>query len=465
MPKLELAELIEATAGTLLQGDSKTVVDSFVMNTRALHKGGLFFALPGNRRDGHRFLSDAAKKGGAAAMIMNDPQEGKRTPDALIRVEDTLTALGQAGCLARKKLADTKTICITGSNGKTTTKELLAAGLGGIQRVHRSRGNFNNHIGVPLSLLACPDDAEVMVLELGMSAAGEIAHLAEMTIPDIALITTIREVHLQYFNSLDDIAAAKGELFALLGEDATAVVNLDDPHIRVQAARHAGRRVTFGQHPEADLSIDTIVNQFTPGTTFNVQHAGKSYPIQLKLGGAHSAFNCVSALATCVAAGAELEAVIPGMEQLEPVPGRGMVYHLKNGATVIDDSYNSSPSALACVLETFQLSKPAGRKILVMGDMLELGSIEGALHRAAGKRAATTGVSYLVAVGPLSRQTAESARRSGVAEVHQFTDSTKAAEPLLDALCDGDLVVVKGSRGMKMERVVDALLDHFGEQR
>lgn len=463
MPEISIADLVEATGGTLLQGDPATRVDSFGIDTRTLGRGSVFFALAGERTDGHRFLEDAASRNVAVAVVERAPEEGKRAPGAVIQVEDAVVALGLAGRWVRKSLSGRKWIAVTGSNGKTTTKELLASGLATQHRVHRTPGNFNNHLGVPLSLLACPADAEIIVLELGMSAQGEIAGLSEMADPDIGVLTNVRAAHLEAFDSLDDIAAAKGEMFAVMRDEATAVVNLDDAHVRVQAARHIGPRVTFGQAGGADLRMEELHSQFYPGTQIAFSYGERSYRVQLKLGGIHSAFNALAAAAGVVAAGSELMPALERMEQIEAGPGRGAVHRLRNGMMLVDDSYNSSPSAMASVLETLRVSEPRGRRVLVMGDMLELGRMEGALHREAGKRAATAGVQLLFSVGTLSRAAAETARRAGVSEVHHHADSAKAAESIAEFLKEGDLIVVKGSRGMRMERVVQALIAQCGE--
>jgi len=461
VPELTLGELTAATDGTLLRGDTSTRVSSYVIDTRRMERGGVFFALKGRRRDGHNYLGQAAKRGAAAAVVSKDPGPDAPAPPALILVDDTVAALGSCGPWLRRRLSTVQWLALTGSNGKTTTRELIAAGLSATRRVHRSRGNFNNHLGVPLSMLACPDDAEYVVLELAMSGPGEIAELTAMCDPDVGLVTNVRAVHLQFFNSLDDIAAAKGELFAVLRDDAIAAVNLDDGHLRVQAARHAGPRVTFGRHAQADLRLEELTANFVPGVALTFRHEGKTYNVQLRLGGAHSGFNALAALAVLAAAKQELEPAIAEMERLEPGPGRGKVYKLEREMLLIDDAYNSSPAALASVLDTLRLSQPPGRKVLVMGDMLELGNVEGALHREAGKRAAGVGVQLLVTVGSLSRQAAETARRGGVPEVHHHADSARCAESLAEYLRDGDLVVVKGSRSMRMERVVQALLSEF----
>lgn len=464
MPELTLSQLASATGGRLLSGDPHAVVRSFGIDTRRLDSGGVFFALRGVQTDGHRFLADAALRGAAAAVVEREPQPGDATPPATIVVDDAAAALASCGRWLRRHLTNRKWIAVTGSNGKTTTKEYIAAGLSARHRVHRTPGNLNNHLGVPLSMLACPDDAEVVVLELGMSAHGEIAFLTEIVDPDIGLVTNVRAAHLGAFGTLDEIAAAKGEIYALMRDEATSIVNLDDVHVRIQSMRHVGARVTFGQQSGADLRLEELLNRFVPGAAMIVSHDSRTYRVQLRIGGAHSAFNALAAAAVAVAAGIDLTEAFECMERLEAGPGRGRVHRLRGGMLLVDDSYNSSPSALASVLETLRLSEPVGRRVLAMGDMLELGRVEGALHREAGRRAASAGVRLLFTVGPLSRGAAEAARRAGVSEVHHHADSDQAAEAIGEYVKDGDLIVVKGSRGMHMERVVQALSSRFSEE-
>ena len=463
MPEMSVAELARASGGELVRGDPSLRVSSYEIDSRRLGPGGAFFALAGTHTDGHLFLGDAAARGAAVAVVERVPEADVPAPQALIGVPDAVAALTSAGIAVRRSLRPRRWIAVTGSNGKTTTKELMAEGLSAHGRVHRTPGNLNNHLGVPLSLLACPADADWVVLEMGMSAAGEIAHLARIVDPDIGLVTNVRAAHLQAFDSLDDIAAAKGELFAALRDEAVAVVNLDDVHVRIQAARHVGPRVTFGQAPGADLVLDQVVGRFYPGTSFHVHHGDRVREVQLRLGGVHAAFNALAAAAVVVAAGLELDPALERMAQLASGPGRGKVHRLASGMVLVDDSYNSSPAALAAVLDTLRVNPVEGRRVLVMGDMLELGRMEGALHREAGKRAASAGVQLLFTVGPLSRGAAETARRAGVSEVHQYADSTRAAESIPEFLRAGDLIVVKGSRGMRLERVVQALLAQGGE--
>lgn len=461
MPEFRIQDLVDATGGKLVRGDGSATVSTFGIDTRSLKQGSVFFALKGEHTDGHKFLPQAAEAGASAAFIDESTATDARGPKSLIRVESVEQALTDCGALAREQLDDVRWIAITGSNGKTSTKELLAEGLSASHKVHRTPGNFNNHLGVPLTLLACPDDAEFAVIELAMSGFGEIAALTELVRPEIGIITNIRAVHLEYFDSIEDIAAAKGELFAVMGDDATAVYNIDNSHMRVQATRHMGPQISFGRSEKADVRILEVANRFFPGTSLVFSARGEKFTMHLKLGGAHSAFNALTAVAGLIAAGEELEPAIEKMEQLESGAGRGRVHHLRDDIVLVDDSYNSSPAALASVLETLRVSEVTGRRILVMGDMLELGSVEGALHREAGKRAAAVGVDLLFSVGNLARQAAESGRRGGVSLVHHFPDADKAAEEIGGFLRPGDLVLVKGSRSVHLEKVVRQLCTDF----
>jgi UDP-N-acetylmuramoyl-tripeptide--D-alanyl-D-alanine ligase len=461
VPALEVGDLLVATGGSLLAGDPGVRVDSYAIDTRRLLRGGAFFALPGARTDGHAFLADAARNGAAVAIVSRPPEGSGPLPPAILRVDDVAAALARCGAFARQRLR-AKVVALTGSAGKTTTKEYVAAGLGATLRVHRSVGNLNNELGVPLSLLACPDDAEAAVFEMGMNGPGQIAFLARLVDPDVGLVTNVRPVHLEYFESIDGIAAAKGELFAVLRDDAVSVVNLDDERVRVQAARHAGPRVTFGRAERADVRLLSLTDRFVPGASLSLRHDGRVHDVPLRIGGAHAAWDALAAAATIVAYGAALEPALAAISAMEPPAGRGRISHLPGDLTVVDDTYNSNPEALASVLGTLAASAPPGRRVLVMGDMLELGLESASFHQKAGELAASSGVALLAAVGPLSRHAADAARRSGI-EVRTFDDASAAVAGVPGLVRPGDLVVVKGSRGVRLEQVVEALLTRQGE--
>lgn len=461
MPSLSLEALAAAAGGEVARGDPSLVVSTYSIDTRSMKPGAVFFALPGANADGHAFLDAAATAGAQAAVVREVPPPDRPAPRALIRVDDPVAALGRCGAAARRA-RPLRVVGVTGSTGKTTTKELIASGLSASFRVHRSRGNLNNHLGVPLSLLETPDDAEIAVIEMGMSAPGEIAALMRISDPDVALVTNVRPVHLEFLGSLDAIAAAKGEMYALLRADGISVVNLDDEACRVQATRHAGPRVTFGRDPGSDLALESIEDRFVPGAALVFRRNDHTRELRLSLPGAHSARNALAALAAVVAADGDLDAALGPMAALSSPSGRGEIHRLAGGVLLVDDSYNSSPAALSSVLDTLRASSPEGRKVLVMGDMLELGPDEIAFHRRAGQKAAGAGVELLVGVGPRSRAAVDAARSAKVPEVRHEADSAAAARAVPGLIRPGDLVVVKGSRGVRLERVVEALRQSLG---
>ncbi len=457
MPALSIGRILQATGGALLRGGKDGVAGSFEIDTRRVEKGGLFFALKGDKTDGHKFLGQAAERNAAAAVVTRKIGENEPAPPALILVDDARAALAACAAEARKDLEATRFIAVTGSAGKTTTKDLIATGLEVSRKVHKTAGNFNNQLGVPLTLLACPKDAAFAVVELGMSAFGEIAGLTRLVRPDIALVTNVHPAHMSSFRTLDDIAAAKGELFALLDESGTSVVNLDDPHVRIQSMRHAGNRVTYGRTAGADVHLEQMEDRFLPGASLRVRIGERRFDCNLRLSCGHSALNALAAVATVHAAGVELETAIPAMERFEAGQGRGRRIQLESGATLVDDSYNSNPAAVASILDTLRQTRVEGRKILVLGDMLELGRKEESFHRDAGRKAASAGVDLLITVGPLSRVALEAARRAGVRETHQAPDALEAARYLGGRAGRGDLIVVKGSRGVRLDRLVREL--------
>jgi UDP-N-acetylmuramoyl-tripeptide--D-alanyl-D-alanine ligase len=459
MPRLSIGQILEATGGTLLRGDPEACVDSFEIDTRRVREGGLFFALKGEKTDGHKFLDQAAGRGAFAAIVTQDVPEQQKAPPALVRVEDGFEALTRCGRAARNAMTRTTVIAVTGSTGKTTTKDLVAAGLSVSRKVHKTGGNFNNHLGVPLTLLACPDDADVAVVEIAMSGPGEIAALARLSKPDFALLTNVSPVHLASFESLDDVAAAKGELFAVLPGDRTSVVNLDDTHVRLQSMRHSGPRVTYGRAEQAEVKLENLEDRFVPGTGLTIRCGDLSHRFNLRLGGGHSAMNALAALAVVHAVGADIDAAGNAMERFEAGPGRGRLIELPFGAVVIDDSYNSNPAALSSVLQTLKATRTEGRKILVLGDMLELGKDEERFHKVAGQEAAAAGADLLIGVGHLVRHSLETARRAGVAETHLASDAGSAAKYLSGKLRSGDLVLVKGSRSIRLDRLVQRLVE------
>jgi UDP-N-acetylmuramoyl-tripeptide--D-alanyl-D-alanine ligase len=461
MADLHLDEIALRMGGRIMQGDPSSLFGSFNIDSRLSRPGELFFAIAA-KRNGHDFVPDAFAKGARGAVISQDIAP-VGPAHALVRVPDTVTAL-QA--LARSVLADhgATVIGITGSIGKTTTKEFTAGLLSPCLRVLKSEGNFNNHLGLALSLLKLQPGHQAAVLEMGTSGPGEIRTLTRIAPPDVAVITNINPVHLEFFHSLEAIAAAKKEILDGAKEGAAAVLNGDDPLVQEIGQDWRGRRITFGFSPACDVRASAVRKLGTNGMTFELQLEGKAKRVRFPLFYEEYLSNLLAAVGAGHALSVPFEVMIEEIPRLTPFAGRGRLIRLGHGLWLIDDSYNSNPRALQAALKGLA-SLPAKRRVAVLGDMLELGPAEEDFHRQAGRQVAENGWNLLLAVGPLARHIAEGARAAGLPEARVLTFSTSdEASARISALVEeGDLILVKGSRGIKTERVVERLKDDFKE--
>ncbi|OGD26834.1 MAG: hypothetical protein A2028_01320 [Candidatus Aminicenantes bacterium RBG_19FT_COMBO_59_29] len=462
MAELSLGEIALRTGGRISQGDPSLRFSSFNIDSRLSQPGELFFAIVA-KRNGHDFVHDAFSKGARGAVISQDiPPAGPAF--ALIRVPDTVAAL-QA--LAKSVLAEQapRVIGITGSIGKTTTKEFTAALLSPCFRVLKSEGNFNNHLGLALSLLKLQPGHEAAVLEMGTSSPGEIRELTRIAPPDIAVITNVNPVHLEFFHSLEAIASAKKEILDGAKEDATAVLNGGDPFVQKIAQEWRGRRLSFGFSPACDIRASGIRKLGADGMTFELHLEGRAKRVRFPFFYEEYLSNLLAAVGAGHALSLPFEAMVDEIPRLTPFSGRGGLIQLDHGLQLIDDSYNSNPKALEAALKGLA-SLPAERRVAVLGDMLELGPAEADFHRQAGRQVAANGWDLLLAVGPLARHIAEGAVAAGLprARVLTFTTSDEAARSISTLIEDGDLILVKGSRGIKIERVVERLKDAFKEK-
>jgi len=455
MASLRLDEIARIAGGTILQGSRTRVFESYGIDSRLAAAGGLFFAVIG-KRDGHDFVGAAAAKGASGAVVAR-PVPLPVKDFGLVQVEDPVAALQT---LARAVLArrPVKVVGITGSVGKTTTKEFAAALLAGRFRVLKSEGNFNNRLGLALSLLRLRPDDEAAVLEMGMSAAGELRILTRIAPPDVAVITNVSPVHLQFFKGLDDIALAKKEILDGAGPGATAVINGDDPLAMRIAEGFAGRKVTFGRTQACDVRAEDVESKGYSGFEFLLRYGRESARIALSFVNDAAVSNLLAASAVCLALGLRLEEIRPAILALQPFSGRGALVETGGGIRVCDDSYNSNPLALEAALRSLA-ALPAARKVAVLADMLELGEGEKEFHRQAGEVAARAGWDVIVAVGPLAALIADGAAGTGMsaAAIHRFPDAAAAAAVIPHLVRDGDFVLVKGSRGMRTETIVDKL--------
>lgn len=478
-----VAEAVEMMEGHVIQGDPHGTFEGATLDSRQVRGGELFFALPGERTDGHRFVT-AALAAGAAAVVVEGrylaahpeaveswAEEGGGT-GAVVRVEDALEALHALTRGVRRQVPE-KLVGITGSAGKTTTKELLAAVLAVRFRVAKSPGNLNNLLGFPLALLGIPDDTQWMVAEMGMSEPGELGRISRLARPDVAVFTNVRPAHLEFFGSLEAIAEAKAELLEGLpasGAGGLVVANADDPLVRRIAQRHHGRTVYYGlgrepSNPVVPEATALDVRSAPPGeigSRFTLHIAGEGCPVTLPLHGLYNVENFLAAAATGWALGLTVEEIARGAQSLRGAAGRGEVRAITRAEgrlVVIDDSYNSNPDAAQRALESaaaFPLENAEGRRWAVLGDMLELGPEGSAFHRRVGAAAARWDFSPVVGVGVLARDLTEAAAEAG-AETHWFATAAEAAAWLPGRLRDGDLLLVKGSRGVGLDAVVAAL--------
>lgn len=455
MAALRLDEIARIAGGIVVQGPAGRVFTGYGIDSRRTAAGDLFFAIPAGR-DGHDFVAAAAAAGAAGAVVAR-PVDVPGKDFAVVRVGDTVAALQAlaAAVLAREKA---RVVAVTGSVGKTTTKEFAAALLSRRFRVLKSEGNYNNHLGLALSLLGLEPGHELAVLEMGMSAAGEIRALTRIAPPDVAVVTNIAPVHLQFFESLDAIALAKKEILDGAGPGATAVLNADDPLVMRIAAGFAGRTLTFGRGPGADVAAEAVEPVGTEGFALRLRYGREHVEAPFSFLNEAAAENLLAAAAVSLSFGLSFEEIRPAVVGLRPLPRRGALIEAGRGVRVYDDSYNSNPRALASALKSLG-ARPAGRKVAVLADMLELGESAAEFHRRAGETVARTGWDVLVAVGPLAGFIADGAIAAGMsaAAVQRFTDAAAAAPAVASLVRERDLVLVKGSRGMRTETVVDAL--------
>jgi UDP-N-acetylmuramoyl-tripeptide--D-alanyl-D-alanine ligase len=453
--ELRLDETARRVKGRILRGIAGTRFSGYAIDARLVRPEDLFFAIIGNR-DGHDYVAQAAANGALGAVVSR-PVAAPGPDFALIEVEDTIRALQDLG---RSVLLDVhpRVVGITGSVGKTTTKEFAAGILSARWSVLKSEKNFNNHLGLALSLLRLEKGHEVAVLEMGMSAPGEIAALARIAPPDVAVITNIHPVHLEFFGSLDGIARAKKEILDGMNPEGTAVLNGDDPLVEGIASSRKGRSVFFGRSARCDVRASGIGNRGYEGLSLDLGYGRESARIDLPFVYESFIDDFLAAAGAAFALSLPLEDVVAKAPTLTPFAMRGQLIPAGKGIRVLDDSYNSNPKALTEALRSLSIL-PAGRKVAVLGDMLELGPAERDFHFEAGRTAALSGWDLLVTVGPLARRMAEGATAAGMPgdRVVSFADSDEASRALPGLLEAGDLVLVKGSRGVRMEKIVENL--------
>lgn len=452
--KLNLAEISKAIGGTLKRGVPDAIATGVSTDSRSVAEGDIFFALKGPNFDGGAFVGDAARKGAAAAVVDSAVSVvGLPERFAVIEATDTLGALGRLASHVRG-LSRIPFVAVSGSAGKTTTKEMIASILSVSRTVLKTEGNKNNLIGLPLTIFNLTGAHEAAVVELGISEPWEMEKLVGICRPDVALLTNIGRGHLKTLGSLEGVARAKGALFSLLPPHAVRVVNIDDPWV-VRLAEGFENIVTYSVKSKADVTVNSTRHGDGLGAAEVVYGVrGKALPVRFASPGATNAVNGAAAIAACLALGVSLEEMKAGLEAFKGIKGRMQVLDM-DGLTVIDDTYNANPESMVSALHT--LGGSHGRKVAVLGEMLELGESSDMEHSNIGRLAGELKVEVVVAVGPSAAIVALGAKDAGAKETYAFGDKAAALSVLKGVVRAGDTVLVKGSRGVALESVVEGL--------
>jgi len=452
LPLSRIAEFVSASGSY----DGNVIAQRYSIDSRTIQPGDLFFAVKGERLDGHDFVEQAFSKGAVAAVVRKD-QLGKylvNTP--LLQVDDTLVAL-QTLAAAVRRLWGKPLIGVTGSTGKTTTKEAIAHVLSSRFRVLKSEGNFNNHFGLPLTLLRLEPEHDAAVIEMGMSHLGEIAALAKIAQPEIGVVTNVAPVHLEFFKSIGEIARAKYELVESLPAGGIAVLNADDEYVSQFGRDFHGKVVLYGLRTQADVRAENAKHHGAEGSTFDVVVGGCREKASLPLVGAHNIYNALAAVAVGIERGLTLSEALGALATLAPADKRGEVVKLGN-ITIINDCYNSNPKALDAMVDALA-AMPAKRRIVVAGEMLELGAAGEEMHRSSGRHMAERKIDVLVGVRGLAQSMVDSARESGMRAEFLATPQ-EAGEWLARETREGDVVLLKASRGVKLEQALEYWKSH-----
>ena len=450
-----LSQAASLAGGTVTPTGASAELTGVALDSRKARPGDLFVAIEGDRVDGHDFIGAAAAEGAAAALASRRP-DGLPAGFPVLSVADPKEALLVLAA-ALKKRAGFRLAAVAGSVGKTTTKEFAAAILARRFPTEKTPGNQNSALGFPMSVVNLPRTPEWMVGEMGMSALGEVSRLSRAFEPDVAIVTRIAIEHLEFLGSLDAVAAANGEILDGLKPDGVFVSNADDPRVTALAARHPGRKLSFGLESPADVAAEAIAARES-GSTFRLKTPSGDAEIPLPLPGLHQVANFVAAAAVAIAAGATSEDCAAAAPDLAPAAHRGELLHHASGALLYDDAYNASPPSMRAALDTLKLL-PGRRKIAVLGDMLELGDEDRWFHRETG-RYAMGRADRLLCVGPRGREIGEGAVEAGfpAAAVETARNPEEAAGLLAPTLAKGDTVLFKASRGIGLDRAVRILI-------
>ena len=458
-----LEQILSATGGRVIRPGTRRAFGEVVTDSKKVEANSVFVALKGQKFDGHRFATDAARRGAACLIVHKKVPLARVSGAAVVRVRDTLQALGALAGYRRMTFGP-KVLAITGSNGKTTTKEMVAAILekGALNgeslrgRVLKTEGNFNNLVGLPLTLLRLSERDRAAVVELGTSNPGEIARLTRIAAPDVAIVTSVGPAHLSGLKSVAGVAREKGQIFGGLRRGGIAVVNLDDPWTRRIGAKLKGKKITYGKNGRIRAESGRALG--AGGTQLVLRAGGQRARIRLKLSGAHNLSNALGAAAMAHGLGIDIHAIRAGLEAARPFSMR-MAVERWNGVGIINDAYNANPASMEAALKTLVEMNGRGKKVAVVGDMLELGGETRKRHIALGRQAANYGIDRLYVLGKQARLVRQGALSAGMEANRVLVGKNHAriAKLIRQELQPGDWILFKGSRGMKMEKVLAAV--------
>jgi UDP-N-acetylmuramoyl-tripeptide--D-alanyl-D-alanine ligase len=452
MNSLTLSQIAEFAGATIFSGDGKVFIDKISTDSRTLKHGELFVALRGENFDGHRFVESAAQAGAAGAIVESNWKGNVSETFALIWAEDTLQAYQKLAANYRRSLS-LKVVAITGSNGKTSTKDFAAAVLARRFRVTKTEANFNNHVGLPRTMLEATSQDEIAVWEIGMNHPGEVAALARLAMPDVAIITNIGVAHIEFMGSRESIAAEKGALAEAVGAQGTVILNADDRFTKSIAARTRAKLIFAGT--TAGTIRASEISQSGSGTEFTILEGPHRCRAQLPVPGLHMVQNALLAVAAGRVFGLSLVECAAGLVAAPLTKARLQIKEI-HGVQFIDDTYNANPDSMKAALRTLVELDADGKRIAVLGEMKELGSKSERGHQEVGETAATFGIDQLITIGDMGEVIAEAARAGGLEKTTVVRSTSEAAELLGEIAEPGDLILVKGSRSARTEQVIEA---------
>ena len=462
MNNIKVSDILKATGGKLIQGNSELLINGISTDTRSIKQGEIFFALEGENYDGHKFVEQAIHNGAAGAVISSGKKAAYSFHNgfkkcALLEVADTLTALGELAKFYRNSLP-ASFIAVTGSNGKTTTKDMAYHVLRNFKSVSRSRKSFNNLIGVPLTIFETETAHDFCIVEMGTNAPGEIKRLSEIIFPDFTILTNISHAHLEGLENIEGVASAKSEFIENMAEDGTLITNADDDWCDQIANRFNGKVISFGFNQSADIKASNVKRDDS-GFVFTVND---SLTVNLPVFGKHNIYNALAVIAMCDTVGVGIEVICDKFMDFKLPPMR-MEKQICGGIVVVNDGYNSNPSSMSSALDEFSQLMTSGRKVLICGDMLELGNYAERLHKEVGAKVANANIDVLWTVGPLSRFVAEEAIANGMMRENILSCETseEMCSFVVSQLRKDDTVLIKGSRRMKLECVLRQIENCF----